>query len=212
MKLIVVDTREKGNKKILEHFDKVGQDYIISKLDSGDYIERMGKILADRLEKKGNDFRRTRHITREANQNSYDYIHPMTEYGTVGNKALKNVPDAFDYDKNTGRITNINKVKLTIDSILNDYIIFDLNNQEGKHATSSYAVGLDMFGSNALRAIFNDAKSDLYEIDSEPTFTESMKEAYKRQVVKNVSVQIKDLLGYRLNTMSQNGASKENEN
>ena len=37
--IIIVDTREKGNKKILEYFDKVGQDYIISKLDSGDYMK-----------------------------------------------------------------------------------------------------------------------------------------------------------------------------
>lgn len=36
--LIIVDTREKGHKKILEYFDKVGQDYIISKLESGDYM------------------------------------------------------------------------------------------------------------------------------------------------------------------------------
>ena len=36
--LIIVDTREKGHKKILEHFDKVGQDYIVSKLDFGDYV------------------------------------------------------------------------------------------------------------------------------------------------------------------------------
>ena len=36
--LIIVDTREKGHKKILEHFDKVGQDYIVSKLDTGDYM------------------------------------------------------------------------------------------------------------------------------------------------------------------------------
>ena len=36
--IIIVDTREKGNKKILEYFDKVGQDYIISKLDAGDYM------------------------------------------------------------------------------------------------------------------------------------------------------------------------------
>lgn len=36
-KLIIVDTREKSNKKILEYFDSVGQDYIISKLDAGDY-------------------------------------------------------------------------------------------------------------------------------------------------------------------------------
>lgn len=36
--LIICDTREKGNKKILEYFDKVGQDYIVSKLDTGDYM------------------------------------------------------------------------------------------------------------------------------------------------------------------------------
>lgn len=36
--LIVVDTREKGHKKILEHFDKQNQDYIISKLEAGDYM------------------------------------------------------------------------------------------------------------------------------------------------------------------------------
>ena len=35
---IIVDTREKGHKKILEYFDAVGQDYIISKLDAGDYM------------------------------------------------------------------------------------------------------------------------------------------------------------------------------
>jgi len=37
-KLIICDTREKGNKHILKYFDKVNQDYIISKLDAGDYM------------------------------------------------------------------------------------------------------------------------------------------------------------------------------
>ena len=36
--IIIVDTREKGHKKILEYFDKVGQDYIVSKLNAGDYM------------------------------------------------------------------------------------------------------------------------------------------------------------------------------
>ena len=36
--LIIVDTREKGHKKILEYFDSIGQDYIVSKLDAGDYM------------------------------------------------------------------------------------------------------------------------------------------------------------------------------
>ena len=37
--IIICDTREKGNRKILEYFDKVGQDYIVSKLDAGDYMK-----------------------------------------------------------------------------------------------------------------------------------------------------------------------------
>lgn len=48
--LIIVDTREKGNKKILEYFDKVGQDYIISKLDTGDYM--LFKDYATLIDKK----------------------------------------------------------------------------------------------------------------------------------------------------------------
>lgn len=35
--IIIVDTREKGNKKIIDYFNRVEQDYIISKLDAGDY-------------------------------------------------------------------------------------------------------------------------------------------------------------------------------
>lgn len=49
MSLIIVDTREKGNKKILEYFDKVGQDYIVSKLDAGDYmIFKQNKTIIDK--------------------------------------------------------------------------------------------------------------------------------------------------------------------
>lgn len=38
MNLLICDTREKGNKKILEYFDEIGQDYIVSKLEAGDYM------------------------------------------------------------------------------------------------------------------------------------------------------------------------------
>ena len=47
--LIVVDTREKGHKKIIEYFEKIGQDYIISKLDYGDYmIYKNNSVVIDR--------------------------------------------------------------------------------------------------------------------------------------------------------------------
>ena len=57
--LIIVDTREKGNKKILEYFDKIGQDYIVSKLDAGDYMYfKKNNIIIDKkdglLELAGN--------------------------------------------------------------------------------------------------------------------------------------------------------------
>ena len=57
--IIIVDTREKGHKKILEYFDKVGQDYIISKLDYGDYqLFKNKSVIIDRkdnlLELAGN--------------------------------------------------------------------------------------------------------------------------------------------------------------
>lgn len=64
--LIVVDTREKGNKKILEYFGKVGQDYIISKLDAGDYmLYKNPKTIIDKkdglLELAGNLCKTTEH-------------------------------------------------------------------------------------------------------------------------------------------------------
>ena len=49
MSLIIVDTREKGHKKILEYFNKANQDYIISKLDYGDYqLYKSNKTVIDR--------------------------------------------------------------------------------------------------------------------------------------------------------------------
>lgn len=36
--ILLCDTREKRNKKILEYFKSVNQKYIISKLDAGDYM------------------------------------------------------------------------------------------------------------------------------------------------------------------------------
>lgn len=64
--LIIVDTREKGNKKILEYFDKIGQDYIISKLDAGDYmVFKQFKTIIDKkdglLELSGNLCRTSEH-------------------------------------------------------------------------------------------------------------------------------------------------------
>lgn len=57
--LIIVDTREKGHKAILKYFNSIGQDYIVSKLDYGDYkIYKDNSVVIDRkdslLELAGN--------------------------------------------------------------------------------------------------------------------------------------------------------------
>lgn len=57
--LIVVDTREKGHKTILKYFEKNNKDYIISKLDYGDYmLYKNNNVVIDRknnlLELAGN--------------------------------------------------------------------------------------------------------------------------------------------------------------
>lgn len=47
--LIVIDTREKKNKKILQYFDKNSINYIISKLDYGDYmVYKNNTVVIDR--------------------------------------------------------------------------------------------------------------------------------------------------------------------
>ena len=57
--LIIVDTREKGHRKILEYFNKNNIDYIVSKLDYGDYkLYKNNNVVIDRkdnlLELAGN--------------------------------------------------------------------------------------------------------------------------------------------------------------
>ena len=53
--IIICDTREKGNKKILEYFEKVGQDYIVSKLPCGDYANPQNMKIIIELKHSHND-------------------------------------------------------------------------------------------------------------------------------------------------------------
>lgn len=49
MKLVIVDSREKGHKSILKYFDEHNIDYITSKLDYGDYmIYKDNSVVIDR--------------------------------------------------------------------------------------------------------------------------------------------------------------------
>jgi ERCC4-type nuclease len=77
--LIIVDTREKGHKAILKYFDKIGQDYIVSKLDYGDYMfYKNNNVVIDRknslLELAGNLCHTSEHerIKREIQRSKED--------------------------------------------------------------------------------------------------------------------------------------------
>ena len=88
--LIIVDTREKGHKKILEYFDKNNIDYIVSKLDYGDYmIYKDNSVVIDRkdslLELAGNLCHTTEHerikreISRAKDDGCKDFIFLVAE-------------------------------------------------------------------------------------------------------------------------------------
>lgn len=89
-KIIIVDTREKGHKKILEYFDKNKIDYITSKLDYGDYmIYKNNSVVIDRkdnlLELAGNLCHTSEHerikreITRAKEDGCKDFIFLISE-------------------------------------------------------------------------------------------------------------------------------------
>lgn len=65
--IIQIDSREKGNKAILDYFNQVGQKYIVSKMYAGDYQDvNSVKVLIDKkdslVELAGNLCRTLDHI------------------------------------------------------------------------------------------------------------------------------------------------------
>ena len=99
--IIVVDTREKGHKKILEYFDKNNIDYIVSKLDYGDYmLYKNNSVVIDRkdnlLELAGNlchtneHERIKREIQRAKDDGCKDFIFLISESKIKSLEDIKN--------------------------------------------------------------------------------------------------------------------------
>ena len=99
--LIIVDTREKGHKKILEYFEKNNIDYITSKLDYGDYkIYKDNSVVIDRkdslLELTGNlchtneHERIKREIARAKEDGCKDFIFLIAESKIKSVEDIKN--------------------------------------------------------------------------------------------------------------------------
>ena len=99
--IIIVDTREKGHKKILEYFDKNNIDYIVSKLDYGDYmVYKDNSVVIDRkdslLELAGNLCHTTEHerikreIARAKDDGCKDFIFLVAESKIKSADDIKN--------------------------------------------------------------------------------------------------------------------------
>ena len=99
--LIIVDTREKGHKSILNYFDKNNIDYITSKLDYGDYkIYKDNSVVIDRkdslLELAGNlchtssHERIKREIQRSKDDGCKDFIFLIAESKIKSVEDIKN--------------------------------------------------------------------------------------------------------------------------
>ena len=115
--IIIVDTREKGNKKILEYFDKVGQDYIISKLDYGDYkMYKNNNVVIDRkdnlLELAGNLCHTTEHerikkeIQRAKDDGCKDFIFLIAE------SKIKSVKDIESWKSQHTKVNGCTLLKI----------------------------------------------------------------------------------------------------
>ena len=99
--IIIVDTREKGHKSILNYFDKNNIDYITSKLDYGDYkIYKDNSVVIDRkdslLELTGNlchtneHERIKREIQRAKDDNVGEFIFLIAESKIKSVEDIKN--------------------------------------------------------------------------------------------------------------------------
>ena len=117
--LIIVDTREKGHKSILKYFDEHNIDYIISKLDYGDYkLYKNNNVVIDRkdslLELSGNLCHTTEHerikreIQRAKDDNCKDFIF------LIGESKIKSVEDIKNWSSVHTKVKGITLLKIMV--------------------------------------------------------------------------------------------------
>lgn len=99
--LLIIDSREKGHKAILKYFDSIGQDYIVSKLDYGDYMfYKNNTVVIDRknnlLELAGNLCHTSEHqrvlreIQRSKDDNCKEFVFLIAENNIKTVEDIKN--------------------------------------------------------------------------------------------------------------------------
>lgn len=179
--------------------------------DSGKYVQKFADYISSGLTFKGDDARR------DPNRRTYKgfstNIHPVTEYGTLERRAIKDPDNVFKIKD--GKITNISEIKITPDSILDaidngaygdGYIIAKLDDNK------EYGIGIGMMNSDVIKTIFMQARQKMLRDINNPYLSDEAVEANLETYCKEASYLMKTALGYSLNTVSEGGTSKDNLN
>lgn len=172
--------------------------------DSGGYTDRIGAIIAQNMRKSDDKLKKERRVLRKDATGNTDYIHELTDYGTVAKNAVKHPDSIFNLEK--GKITNIDSVELDIDAVEGNYFICGTSKTNKK-----YAVNISMLNDDALEHEYEECRELFREIDQSSLSYEE-KQYMKNRAVQNLSVKYKDLFGYLENAQSQGGSSQENKN
>ena len=172
-------------------------------LDSG-YIDRVSGVLAGSLpyDNKGN-------LTSKNDWRSYDntssYIHKIEPNGQLARDAVKNPGDVFKLDKD-GNISNIESLTVDPNAIRNGYIICYV-----KGSKTPYAIGLDMFRSDALTSAYVQMQNFLDRVDA-AELDDADKTAYENQAMAIISSGFRSLFGYDLYPRIKGNTTDKDEN
>ena len=174
------------------------------------YIERLSDMMSDgfKINASGKVANKNRQARKNA-KGSTEYVHELTDYGAPKKGAIRHPRDIFKFDDDNNA-TNIKNFSIDMNGILGNYVIIELTDSNKK-----YAVGIDMFESDALRSIFEEAR---YKIESEilslPSnlYDATDKLELAHIVIEGVIKKIKDRVGYIQNGQVQGETKQENAN
>jgi len=190
--------------------------YIANKpTDSGKYVEKISDMISTNFYEGKNRFPfRMRHSEyplidrgsavdplRREHKGTSEFIHEVGKDGMLSRR-VSNPDRIFDLDENYN-ITNLESVLVSPDSILNNCIIVKVQGSQ-----SRYSVNIDMLHSAEIAGIFKRAQQTLAEMRNDGRFTTED----ELELAAFVSQEMKNALGYDLNTQSQGGTSQENRN
>lgn len=196
----------------------VTDTYIAREAYDSDYLERFSGLISNGIsfKSKGKDDKITYDAQKDRNRRAYrgtsDYIHEMTDYGTLTRKAIKDPNDVFTFKD--GKITNIKEIRINPDSVLDaasngsfgkGYVIVKTNSNK------EYAVNVDMMDSDVVDNLFAAKRVEMLNVINNRYLSESQVETLLKGICSRLSAELKDNLGFNMNLQSQGPTNSKNE-